>query len=74
MRFIYTCKQTHQILSEGLDRDLSLAERAHLKLHLSLCTSCTNFSKQMLTLRLAMRKMAKGENDVDIAQKTEDKS
>ena len=62
MRFLYTCKQAHQMLSEGLDRPLSLAERAHLKLHLSMCKSCTNFSQQMQTLRQAMRKMSHGDD------------
>lgn len=60
MRFFYTCKQAHQMLSEGMDRQLSVAERAQLKLHLSMCKSCTNFGQQMQTLRQAMRKMSHG--------------
>ncbi|MBI1835192.1 MAG: zf-HC2 domain-containing protein [Burkholderiales bacterium] len=59
MRLLYTCKKAQQIISEGLDRELSLAERAHLKLHLSMCRSCTNFKGQMQTLRMAMKKMSK---------------
>jgi predicted anti-sigma-YlaC factor YlaD len=57
MQLIYKCKQAHQMLSEGLDRELSFSERARLKLHLSICDSCTNFNTQMQTLRLAMRKL-----------------
>ncbi len=59
MSILYSCKKAQQIISEGLDRELSLAERAHLKLHLSMCRSCTNFKGQMQTLRLAMKKMSK---------------
>ncbi|MFZ6749260.1 zf-HC2 domain-containing protein [Undibacterium sp. Ren11W] len=57
MHLIYKCKQAQQMVSEGLDRELSFAERARLKLHLSICDSCTNFNTQMQTLRLAMRKL-----------------
>lgn len=60
MLFLYTCKQAHQKLSENLDRELSFAERTQLKLHLSMCRSCTNFGTQMRTLRMAMQQMAKG--------------
>ena len=59
MRLLYSCKKAQQIISEGLDRELSLAERAHLKLHLSMCRSCTNFKGQMQTLRMALKKMSK---------------
>lgn len=59
MRFFYTCKQAHQMLSEGLDRELSVAERTQLKLHLSMCRSCTNFRSQMNLLREAMKKMSR---------------
>lgn len=62
MRLFYTCKQAHQKLSENLDRDLSLLERTQLKLHLSMCHSCTNFGTQMRTIRMAMQQMAKGKS------------
>jgi predicted anti-sigma-YlaC factor YlaD len=62
MRIVYTCKQAHQKLSENLDRELSLTERTQLKVHLSVCRSCTNFSTQMRTIRMAMQQMAKGKS------------
>jgi predicted anti-sigma-YlaC factor YlaD len=62
MLFLYTCKQAHQKLSENLDRELSLAERAQLKLHLSMCASCSNFKTQMQTIRMAMKQMAAGKS------------
>jgi hypothetical protein len=46
------------MLSEGLDRDLSLFERLRLRLHLGICDACTNFKGQMLLLRQAMRKLS----------------
>lgn len=54
MLLLPNCKQTHQLVSEGLDRRLTLAERAKMKLHLSICESCTNFNGQMALLRKAM--------------------
>ena len=47
------------MLSEGLDRDLNVAERTQLKLHLGMCRSCTNFKNQMTLMRQAMKKMSK---------------
>ncbi|MBI3284155.1 MAG: zf-HC2 domain-containing protein [Burkholderiales bacterium] len=52
-----TCKQAHQMLSEGLDRKLSLGQRTRLKWHLRLCDACTNFNQQMQLLRMAMRRL-----------------
>lgn len=54
MLLLLNCKQTHQLVSQGLDRRLSLAERTKVKLHLSICKSCTNFHAQMALLRKVM--------------------
>jgi predicted anti-sigma-YlaC factor YlaD len=56
MRLLFNCKQAHQMVSEGLDRHLNFSEKARLKLHLSICDSCTNFNGQMQLLRKAMRR------------------
>jgi len=53
-----TCKEVHRLVSEGLDRDLSLVERLRMRLHLLVCDACTNFNGQMALLRQAMRKLA----------------
>ena len=52
-----TCKEVHRLVSEGLDRELSLVERARMRLHLLVCVACTNFSGQMDLIRKAMRQM-----------------
>lgn len=54
MLLLLNCKQTHKLVSEGLDRHLTLAERTKMKLHLSICESCSNFNGQMSVLRKAM--------------------
>jgi predicted anti-sigma-YlaC factor YlaD len=57
MTFKPTCKEVHRLVSEGLDRDLSLAERARMRAHLLICHACRNFNGQMALMRRAMRSM-----------------
>jgi hypothetical protein len=40
-----------------MDRELSLVERARLRLHLHSCAACVNFAQQMDLLRQAMRRL-----------------
>ncbi|MES3023139.1 MAG: zf-HC2 domain-containing protein [Pseudomonadota bacterium] len=51
-----TCREVHRLVSEAMDRDLSLVERARVRLHLFVCEACTRFGGQMALLRGAMRK------------------
>lgn len=53
-----TCKEVHRLTSEGLDRELSLVERARVRMHLLVCVACRNFDGQMQLLRRAMRQLA----------------
>ncbi len=48
-----SCKETTKLVSENLDRDLSLRERIALKMHLSICSACRNLKQQMNVLRQA---------------------
>jgi predicted anti-sigma-YlaC factor YlaD len=50
-----TCREVHRLVSEGMDRDLSVIERTRVRLHLLVCVACTRFSTQMETLRRALR-------------------
>ena len=50
-----TCREVHRLVSEGMDRDLSLVERTRMRLHLMVCDACTRFNGQMALLRQAMR-------------------
>ncbi|UTY57122.1 zf-HC2 domain-containing protein [Massilia sp. erpn] len=51
-----TCREVHRLVSEGMDRKLSLVERIRMRLHLTVCDACTRFSGQMSLLRQAMRR------------------
>ena len=49
-----TCKEASRLISLGLDRDLSLAQRASLRLHLAMCTACTKLKTQFDFMRNAL--------------------
>lgn len=59
-----SCKQVSQIISQSLDRPLTLRERFALKLHLLICKYCKRFSQQMQTIRVAVKQIINSiEND-----------
>jgi hypothetical protein len=53
-----SCKEATQLVSQGLDRRLGLAQRVALRLHLAICSGCTNFRKQAVFLRMAVKRFA----------------
>ena len=48
-----SCKEVCFVVSESLDRKLSLRERFRLKLHFLLCKACQRMARQMPLLRSA---------------------
>ena len=54
------CKEVTQVCSDELERSLKLGEQATLHLHLMMCTGCTNYRRQLRTLRQVMRAYAEG--------------
>jgi len=48
-----SCKQATRLISQSQDRDLSIAEKLQLKLHLAMCKGCMHFQSQMGFLRRA---------------------
>jgi hypothetical protein len=59
-----SCKQASQIISQSLDRQLTMRERFALKLHLLVCKYCKRFSQQLESLRVAIKQMVNStEND-----------
>ena len=57
MKFRLTCREAHRLVSEGLDRDLSVFERLRIRMHLTVCDACTNFNGQMVLLRRATQRL-----------------
>ena len=46
-----SCKDATRMCSEALDRPLGLRERLTLRMHLMMCSGCTNYHEQMVWLR-----------------------
>jgi len=70
-----TCKQASQLISQSLDRDLSLMERFTLRLHLLICRYCLRFNQQLKALRVVFKRMRGNlENDTNITLPSEAKT
>ena len=54
------CNEVTNLCSDELERPLSVWERLKLKMHLTMCTGCSNYRTQMSALRAAMRAYADG--------------
>ena len=52
-----TCKDTTPLISELMDHNLSLGKRLRLKFHLSMCTVCCFYQKQLEVIRALARKL-----------------
>jgi hypothetical protein len=61
MKLQLDCHEVSRLISEGQDQTLPPAERARLRLHFVICSTCRNVDEQMDFLRRAMRKM--GQDD-----------
>lgn len=55
MAFRLSCKEASKLISEGMDRRLSVAERITLRLHVGICDACTRFASQVQFLRRALK-------------------
>jgi len=50
-----SCKEVSRLVSESMDRNLSLWQRVNLRIHLSMCRLCSGFGKDLNDLREAAR-------------------
>ena len=55
MVFRLSCKEASRLISEGMDRRLSVPERIRLLLHVGICDACTKFTSQLAFLRRALK-------------------
>jgi hypothetical protein len=59
------CREVTRLVSESLDRELSLGQRMSIKMHLMMCKLCSRYNKQLAALKEAIRLHAMREEDVD---------
>ncbi|MGJ0484506.1 MAG: zf-HC2 domain-containing protein [Methylomicrobium sp.] len=48
-----SCREITELVSQGLDRKLSMGERLAISLHVLLCSRCRNFQSQTQFIRKA---------------------
>lgn len=63
-----SCREVATILVAREDRELSWRDRLALRFHLSICETCPQFERQMLTMRHSFqrwRHYADDENGID---------
>ena len=53
-----SCKEVTRLVSQGLDRELSLGERTSLHVHFAICKGCRNVNRQLAFLRRALKKLS----------------
>jgi hypothetical protein len=58
-----SCKETARLLSQGEDRRLAFGERVALRVHLAICKGCRNVDAQFKFLRLAMKNLARNDEE-----------
>ena len=66
------CKQASRLMSEGMDRELDLTQRATLRLHLLICAACSKITVQLGFLR-SMSAQYPGPDDEEQSTKTRGK-
>ena len=57
------CKDVTRLLSDALDRHLTIHEHVQVRVHLPTCSGCWQYRKQIALLRTAA-KVAAGRNEV----------
>jgi hypothetical protein len=59
-----SCKEVSRLVSDSLDRELSIWQRMQVRMHLMMCRFCSRFRRQTLFLRDAARRyLAAGEEE-----------
>lgn len=58
LRRLPACKETVEVISESMERPLTLRERFLLKLHMAVCSWCQWYMEHLITLRETLRTQA----------------
>ena len=56
-----SCREATELMSQEQDRPLGLGERLGLRLHMLICSACSNYRRQMRVLRAACRRFGGGD-------------
>lgn len=65
-----SCQRASQLISDGLNRRLSMGERISLRFHTFVCAACRTYRRQLAVIHRAM--MQHGLGDADSASEFAD--
>jgi hypothetical protein len=63
--WMYNCKKVTYLVSESLDRQLSLHQRMGVRIHFMMCKFCTRYQEQLLFLRKTVHLYSESNEDSD---------
>jgi hypothetical protein len=63
-RFTPTCPEVVRILSQGMDKKLSLGTRIKVRVHFLMCSFCERYMKQLNYMRQVAREFPEKIGDV----------
>jgi hypothetical protein len=66
MFFMPSCKEVSRLVSESMDSDLPFRQRFSTRLHLLMCSLCSEFRRQVAFLREAARSFGKASEDDEL--------
>ena len=69
MKLQLDCKEMSRLISEGQDLTLPPAERARMRLHFVICSTCRNVDEQFGFLRRAMHRLGEKQQADEPADK-----
>jgi len=64
---MFNCKKVTYLVSESLDRKLSLYQRMGMRIHLMMCKFCSRYQEQLLFLRKTARLYSESSEDSDLS-------
>jgi len=70
LRRLPACKQTVELISQSMERPLTLRERVLLKLHLWVCMWCQWYLEHLHIMRGALRVQETENDDLDVSTTT----
>ncbi len=57
------CREATRLMSEARERPLKSGEKLSLKMHVTMCSGCRNFGRQMQVLHQVIRAYAGGTDE-----------
>jgi len=64
---MFNCKKVTYLVSESLDRKLSLSQRLGMRMHLMMCRFCSRYQAQLLFLRKTARLYSESSEDSNLS-------